>query len=102
MSQSNLQYFCLICDRKDARKFHIAMVEAGVVAIDGMYGKGSAKAGALAQALGFETEEQKAVLTGLVHTPDAKKLMEKLLTEHNFKDKNTGIAFTVPVGGLMV
>ncbi len=68
--------------------------------IDAMYGKGSAKAGAFAQALGFEPEAHKVVISCLIPPPKAIELTEVLRREHHFAKKNTGFAFSVPLDGL--
>ncbi len=100
MSTASLQYYVLICNKKVKKKFMALVASHGGVCIDTMYGKGSAKAGAFAQALGFETEEHKVVITCLIPTPEARKLTEILHNDYDFKSKNTGIAFSISLGGL--
>ncbi len=99
---SNLQYFVLICDKKKKSTFVKLMDLHGVKGIDISYGRGSATADAFAQALGFEIEEHKVVISGLISTPRATELIKKLMTQHKFDRQNTGLAFTVPVEGLSV
>ncbi len=102
MSTSSLQYYVLICDKKKKKKFLELVTSYGGVCIDSMYGRGSAKSGAFAQALGFETEEHKVVISCLIPTEKAVELNEVLKNEYNFKGKNTGFAFSVPIGGLSI
>ncbi len=100
MTNASLQYYILICDKKRKRKFHELMANHGAVCIQIVYGKGSAKAGAFAEALGFDTEEHKVVISGLIPTQNARELTQLLKTEHDFAKKNTGIAFSIGVEGL--
>lgn len=98
---NSLQYFTIICNIKDKNKMMSLLQENRAHGIGLRYGRGSAKKGALAQAFGFETEEKKAVITCLLPTDKSKELMEILHKKYNFIKENTGIAFTVPVEGLM-
>ncbi len=100
MSTSNLQYYVLICDKKEKKKFIDLLVSFGGLCIDTMYASGSAKAGTFAQALGFETEEHKVLISCLIPTPKAQELTVILQTDYNFKSKNTGIAFSISLDGL--
>ncbi len=100
MSNAKVQYYTLICDKKKRNQFIALMASYGAVGIDTIYGRGSAKAGAFAKALGFETEENKVVITGLLPTAKAIELTELLKKEYEFGTKNTGIAFGTPVEGI--
>ncbi len=100
MSRSNLQHYVLICDKKKKKIFLELMTSYGAVCIKTIYGKGSAKAGAFAKTLGFETEEHKAVISGLIPTDKAEALTEILMTKYDFNSRNTGIAFSISVEGL--
>ncbi len=100
MSDVKLQYYTLICDKKRKNKFIEIMASYGAVGIETIYGKGSAKAGAWAKALGFETEEHKVVISALITTEKAVELTDALQTQYDFHKNNTGIAFGIPVESL--
>ncbi len=100
MSTSGLQYYVLICDKKKKKQFIELVASYSGVCIDTMYARGSAKAGAFAKALGFETEEHKVVISCLMPTVKARELTEVLKTEYDFQRQNTGIAFSISLEGL--
>ncbi len=100
MNEKKLQYYVLICDRKQKKKFMEVMAQAGAVHIETVFGKGSARAGSLAQAMGLETEEKKAVLTALLTHDQAEVLTALLCDRHRFHQGNTGFAFSISVEGL--
>ncbi len=102
MSASSLQYYVLICDKKKKKKFTELVASFGGVCIDTMYGRGSVKAGVFAKALGLETEENKVVISCLLPTLKAEVLTEVLSNDYDFKSKNTGIAFSIPLDGLSI
>ncbi len=102
MSLSKLQYYVLICDKKMQNKFMSLMTEYNALGIECTYGRGSANAGCLAKAFGFESEEHKVVLSGLIPTQDAIQLTEVLKSKYNFHGSNTGFAFSISVEGLSV
>ncbi len=66
-----------------------------------IYGKGSCKKGAFAQAFGLDADYKKAIITTLVYEENATKIINKLNSLYNFNKKNTGIAFGVVVEGLL-
>ncbi len=100
MSTSSVQYYVLICDKNKQKKFVELVASYGAGCINTRYGRGSAKAGAFAKALGIEVEEHKVLISCLLPTQKARELTEVLKTEHDFQGKNTGIAFGVSLGGL--
>lgn len=100
MSASSLQYYVIICNRKKKKKFIDLIYSYDGVCVDTMYGKGSAKAGALALALGFKTEELKVAISCIIPTNKAIELTEILKKDYDFQGKNTGIAFSVSIEAL--
>ena len=55
---------------------------------------------AIAAAFGFEAEQGKVLISCLIKTEYAKKLLDVLYREYHFDKPNTGIAFGVSVEGL--
>ncbi len=102
MSNLKAQYYTIICDKKKKNQMIALMASYGAVGIDTVYGRGSVKAGAFAQALGFETEEHKVVLSALIPSAKAAELTAVLHSEYHFGTENTGIAFGIPVEGLAI
>ena len=94
---SELQYLTIVCNPNQKEKIQGMLIKNGVRGINVVYGKGSINKGFLAQALGFETEAQKAVITCLTLIDNAKEILKILKDEFNFLKQNTGIAFTIPI-----
>ncbi len=101
-NRKTLQYVVIICRQKHKNKFVKLLVERGGHGINVVYGKGSANAGFVAKAFGLETESPKAVISCLLPTERAQMLVDTLRIEYDFEKANTGIAFSVPVGGLVI
>ncbi len=96
-----LQYFVLITDKKKKSKFISLLSENGGHEIEVIYGKGSVNAGVLAKAFGFDVEESKVILSCFMPSEQAATLIGALYEEFDFKKRNTGIAFSIPIEGLM-
>ena len=96
----SLQYFILIAEQKKKNKFLSLLGDYGAHGIEVVYGHGSMSPGAIAAAFGFEAEQGKVLITSLVKTESAKKLIDVLYNDYNFNKPNTGIAFAIPVEGL--
>ncbi len=99
--RKRLQYCVLICKQKHRDKFLKLLADHGAQGMETIYGKGSANTGLLAQALGFEGEISRAILSALIPTERAEVLFRELTETHAFDKKNTGFAFTIPVDGLL-
>ena len=95
-----LQYFVIIAQIKKKDKFLSLLSEDGAHVIDTIYGRGSMSPSAIAAAFGLETEQGRVLISCLIKSETAKKLMHVLYNEYNFSKKNTGIAFSIPVEGL--
>ena len=99
--EKTLQYFTIIGGQKNKDKYINLLLENNAKLIDTMYGKSSVNKSFIAKAFGFDTEEKKILVTCLVPTVKARELIEILKTKYNFGKPNTGIAFTIPVEGLI-
>ena len=96
----SLQYFVIIAAQKKKNKLLSLLGEYGAHGIDIVYGKGSMSPSAIAAAFGCEAEQGQVLISCLVKTENAKKLIDVLYHEHKFNKPNTGIAFGVAVEGL--
>ena len=97
---TGLQYFVIIAEQKKKNKFLALLNDYGAHGIDMIYGHGSMSPSAIAAAFGFEAEQGKVLISCLIKSENARKLMDILYHEYNFKKPNTGIAFSIPVEGL--
>lgn len=95
-----LQYFTVICNVKNCEKIITLLQENKAHCIEKNYGHSSVHKSILAQALGFEVEARKVVLTCLLPTYKAVEIINILNEKFNFKKPNTGIAFSVTVEGI--
>lgn len=95
-----LQYFVIIVDKNKKKKFMGLLDEYDARAIETVYSHGSMSPSAVIAAFGFESVESKVMISCLLKTDNAKKLIDVLYNEYNFKMPNTGIAFSVPVEGM--
>ncbi len=102
MKSSKVQYYVLICDKKEKKRFIELLASFGGVCIDTMYGRGSAHVGAFATALGLDVEEHKVVISCLIATEKAELLTKQLTHDYNFKGKNTGFAFSISLEALSI
>ena len=98
---SGLQYFVIIGKTKLREKFATMLIENGAHSIDTIYGRGSVGKSILAQALGLDGEQKKVIISCLLPTDNAKKVIDILYDEFNFHKANTGVAFSVPIEKLL-
>lgn len=97
---NGLQYFVIIAEKKKKEKFLALLGEYGAHGIETVYGHGSMSPNAIAAAFGFEAEQSKVLISCLLKSEAAKKLLGVLYEEYRFDKPNTGIAFGIPVDGL--
>ncbi len=98
---NGLQYFVIIGSTKLRDKFCSLLKENGAHLVDIIYGRGSVGKSILAQAFGLDSDQKKAVISCLLPTENAKKVIDVLYNEFKFNKSNTGIAFSVPVQNLL-
>ena len=96
-----LQNFVVVAKPKLKEKLSSLLIENGACSINTVYGHGSVSKSILAQAFGLDAEQKKVIISCLIKTESAKKIIDILYTEYNFNKPNSGVAFTMPVEGLM-
>ena len=100
-NNNRLLYFVLICNPKHKNKLYTLLQDNGAKTINTISARGSAPQSAILQAFGLEASNKKYIFTTLLPLEVATNLIEILKNEYNFNKPNTGIAFTVPVQGLL-
>lgn len=98
---SGLQYFVIIGSTKLREKFSAMLIENGAHSIDTVYGRGSVGKSIFAQAFGLDSEHKKVIISCLLPTENAKKVIGILYDEFHFNKANTGVAFGVPIQKLI-
>ena len=96
-----LQYLVIIGNTKLKEKFSALLHENGAHSINTIYGRGSIGKSIFAQAFGLDYDQKKAVISCLIPTENAEKVIEILYKDYNFNKANTGIAFSVPIQKLL-
>lgn len=95
-----LQYFVIIAEQKKKKKILALLDGYDARGIETVYAHGSMSPGAVAAAFGFESVQNKVMISCLLKNKKAKELIDVLYTEYNFNKPNTGIAFCVSVEGM--
>lgn len=95
ISNLELQYYVIITNRNDKKKFIELLKEYHAFGIQTIYAKGSYKASILQKAFGLNVERNKVYLTGLLHKEEAIELTNVLNEVYQFSRPNTGIAFSI-------
>ncbi len=98
---SNLQYLVIISKTKLKDKFMKLLTENNGKGVITIYGKGSVSSNVLAQSFGLDSDTTRLILQCLITTESAKNVLQILIDKFNFNKPNSGIAFTIPVEGLM-
>ncbi len=101
MTDQKLQYYVLICNKKQKDKFIKLLSEQGVLGIETVYATGSARpTGPIARSMGLEIEEHKAMITGFAAKDKALALTSLLCEKYGFDKANTGFAFSISIDGI--
>ena len=100
-NNNKLLYFVLICNPKIKDKLFTLLQDNGARSINTLSAKGSAPQNAILQAFGLESSNKKFILSTLLPYEVAINLINVLYNEYDFNKPNTGIAFTIPVEGLL-
>ena len=97
---NGLQYFVIIAEQSKKKIFLTLLDEYDARGIETTYAHGSMSPSAVAAAFGFESEQKKVMLSGLLKNENARQLLVVLYRDYKFNLPNTGIAFSIPVEGL--
>lgn len=96
-----LQNLYIVAKPKLKDKLSKLLIDNGAHSISTIYGHGSVSKNILAQAFGLDAEQKKVILSCLIKEESAKTIIDILYSEYKFNKPNTGVAFTLPVEGLM-
>ena len=97
---NGLQYFVIIAEQKQRKKFLALLDEYDARGIEVVYAHGSMSPSAVAAAFGFESVQNKVMISCLLKNERAEKLIEVLYDKYKFNKPNTGIAFSVSGEGM--
>ncbi len=92
-----IQYFVIIVNRNDKKKYCELAKEYHAFGIQVMYAKGSYEASILSKAFGLNVERKKVFITCLLHKNDAIRLIETLNNVYHFDKPNTGVAYSINI-----
>ena len=96
-----IYFLVIIAGRKQKNELLTMLTEAGTPIINTLYGRGTVKTGYLMNLLGIVSEENKVVITSIMTDVKTDTVMNMLVEKFGFNEPNTGIAFAVPVNGLL-
>lgn len=100
-NKDKLLYFVLICSPKLKGKFHALLQDNGARSINTISARGSAPKSVILEAFGMGATDKKYILSTLLPYDVAINLINILYNEYDFNKPNSGIAFTIPVEGLL-
>ena len=93
-------FLVVVAGRRQKDALLTALSESGVHLSYTVYGKGTADAHWLENIFGLIPEENKAVITCIMHGEKSEAVMKMLVEKFHFDRPNTGIAFSVPLDNL--
>lgn len=98
---NKLQYFVIITKPKIKDKCIKTLTENGGKGVTSIYANGSVKSNILSQTFGLDSDTKRLLIYSVITTENAQRLIDVFTNEFNFNKPNTGIAFTIPIEGLM-
>ncbi len=98
---SKLQYFVIIGKPKIKQKLHLLLKEHDAHLLDSIYGHGSVSSNILAQAFGLDSEQKRVIISCLVPSEKIDHLIKILHEKYQFSKPNTGVAFSIPIEGIL-
>lgn len=101
-SKNFVEYVTIIAAREYKDEISKLLIELKCHLINVVYAKGSVKASYFTDMLGLVPEEKKIMISCIVTSDVAEKLLEQLVSKLHFNRPNTGVAFTIPVDRLSV
>jgi hypothetical protein len=90
-----IMYMVIIAGRKQKDRLLTALSGKGCRIIHTFYGKGTANPDHILDSIMHE--ENKVLITCLVSGEESETIFNMLLTDFNFDEKDTGIAYMIPV-----
>jgi hypothetical protein len=96
----HIAFLVIVAGRKQKNALLDILLKMDCRIVNTLYGKSSIRAGHLADMLGFVSEENKVVITCILHKEKAEGILETLKRDFHFDKPNTGIAFTIPISGI--
>mgnify|MGYP000849113635 CR=1 FL=1 len=102
LTKNIVEFLTVIAGRKYKDEILKLLVASRCHLINVVYAKGSAQYGYFRDMLGLVPEEKKVMITCLVTSDIAGKILDQLVSEFNFDKPDTGLAYTVPVDKLSV
>ena len=96
-NHSDIVFLVVIAGRKQKEVLSQAITKTGGHIVSIVYAKGSVKSSYIRDMLGLVHEEDKVVIKSLMPNLKSDTMMDILNEQFNFKEPNTGIAFTVSV-----
>lgn len=98
--KDSLVLLTVIAGRKKKDVLLKALSEAGACVTNTMYARGTVEAGYMERVFGFVPEVHKVLMTSILSTRNAQKMLTILNERFDFDKPNTGVAFTVPLDWL--
>ena len=96
----HIAFLVIVAGRKQKHALLEQLLQMECRIVNTLYGKSSIRAGHLVEMLGFVPEENKVVITCILHKEKVEGILETLKRDFHLDRPNTGIAFTIPISGI--